>query len=200
VGVGAVIGCDPQDTKYQGEPTAVEIGEGTRIREYVTVCRGTRASGRTVIGRGCYLMAYAHVAHDCVLENDVTLANLVQLGGHVHVESHVSIGGSSAIHQFARIGTHAFVGGGSNVRQDIPPYSKVSGQPVKIYGVNAVGLRRAGLSPETRLALKHAFRLLFNSELTTSEAIERIRANGPEFPEVVRLLDFFARTERGVLV
>ncbi len=200
IGVGAVIGGDPQDLKYRGEPTRVEVGEGTHIREYVTVNRGTAATGRTVIGRGCYLMSYAHVAHDCVLEDDVTLANAVQLGGHVHLEAQSSIGGSSAVHQFARVGTWAFVGGGSRVAQDVPPYAKAAGSPLKLYGINAVGLRRAGLSSECRLALKHAFRLLFNSDLTTSEAIDRLRSGGPAFPEVARLLDFFGETERGVLV
>jgi UDP-N-acetylglucosamine acyltransferase len=200
IGIGAVIGSDPQDARYQGEPTRVEIGEGTRIREYVTISRGTLATGRTMVGSGCYLMAYAHVGHDCVLEDHVTLANLVQLGGHVQVGEHASIGGSSAVHQFSRIGPHAFVGGGSHVRQDVPPYAKVSGNPVRVYGVNSVGLRRAGVPPDTRLALQHAFRLLFNSELTTSEAIDRLRTTVPEVPEVARLLEFFSRSERGVLV
>jgi UDP-N-acetylglucosamine acyltransferase len=200
IGVGAVVGSAPQDTKYRGEPTRVEVGDETIIREYVTVNRGTTATGRTVVGRGCYLMSYTHVAHDCVLEDDVTLANVVQLGGHVHLEAHVSIGGSSAVHQFARIGTYAFVGGGCRVRQDVPPYAKAAGHPLRIYGINAVGLRRGGLTPETRLALKHAFRLLFNSELTTSEALDRLRADGLECPEVGRLLEFFSRSERGVLV
>src|SRR5205814_3645616 len=114
IGAGAVIGGDPQDTKYRGERTTVEIGEGTTIREYVTINRGSMGTGRTVIGRDCYLMAYVHVGHDCVLEDGVTLTNLVQLAGHVHVEASASLGGSSAVHQFARIGTYAFVGGGSH--------------------------------------------------------------------------------------
>ena len=200
VGAGAILGGDPQDTKYQGEHTTVEVGEGTTIREYVTINRGSVGTGRTRIGAGCYLMAYAHVGHDCIVEDGVTLANLVQLGGHVRVEENASLGGSSAVHQFARIGTYAFVGGGSHVRQDVPPYAKVSGNPVKVYGVNSVALRRAGTTPEARLALKRAFRLLFNSDLTTTEAIERLRATEAESAEVSRLIDFFSRTERGVLV
>ena len=200
IGVGAVIGGDPQDVKYRGEPTRVQIGEGTRIREYVTVHRGSTATGRTVIGRGCYLMSYVHVGHDCVLEDDVTLANAVQLGGHVHLESHVTVGGSSAIHQFARVGTYAFVGGGCRVPQDVPPYATAAGNPLRLYGINAVGLRRAGIGPEDRLALKRAFRLLFNSDLALSEAIDRLKAEDPEIPEVTRLIGFFSRSERGVLV
>jgi UDP-N-acetylglucosamine acyltransferase len=200
IGVGAVIGGDPQDAKYRGEPTRVEIGEGTRIREYATINRGSTATGRTIIGRRCYLMAYVHVGHDCVLEDDVTIANAVQLGGHVHVEAHAGIGGSSAVHQLTRIGTYAFVGGGSHVRQDVPPYAKVSGDPVKLYGINAVALRRAGLDAEARLALKRAFRLLFNSDLTIAEAIDRLRAAETKVPEVAKLREFVSRSERGVLV
>ncbi|MBI4419677.1 MAG: acyl-ACP--UDP-N-acetylglucosamine O-acyltransferase [Gemmatimonadetes bacterium] len=200
VGVGSVVGSDPQDLKYRGEPTRVEIGEGTRIREYVTVNRGSAANGRTVIGRRCYLMSYVHVAHDCVLEDDVMLANAVQLGGHVHVESHAAVGGSSAVHQFARIGTRAFVGGGSRVARDVPPYSRAAGSPLRLYGINAVGLRRAGIGPAERLALQHAFRLIFNSDMSPTEALDRLRAEASDAPEVRRLLDFFARSERGVLV
>jgi UDP-N-acetylglucosamine acyltransferase len=200
IGVGAVIGGDPQDVKYRDEPTWVEIGDGTRIREYATINRGSTATGRTIIGRNGYFMAYVHVGHDCVVEDGVTIANAVQLGGHVQVEAHAGIGGSSAVHQLARIGTYAFVGGGSHVRQDVPPYAKISGNPVRVYGVNAVALRRAGLGEEARLALKRAFRLVFNSDLTPTEAIERLRASEPETPEIARLIEFFARSERGVLV
>lgn len=200
VGIGAVVGSDPQDLKYRGEPTRVEIGEGTRIREYVTVNRGSTATGRTVIGRQCYIMTYSHVAHDCVLEDGVMLANAVQLGGHVQLEAHAAVGGSSAVHQFVRIGTYAFVGGASRVAQDVPPYSRAAGSPLRHYGINAVGLRRAGVGPEARLALQHAFRLLFNSDLTTTEALDRLRASGSDIPQVLRLLDFFAASDRGVLV
>ncbi|MBI4502848.1 MAG: acyl-ACP--UDP-N-acetylglucosamine O-acyltransferase [Gemmatimonadetes bacterium] len=200
IGVGAVIGGDPQDVKYRGEPTRVQIGEGTRIREYVTINRGTIATGRTIVGRRCYLMSYVHVGHDCVLEDDVVLANAVQLGGHVRLQQCASIGGSSAVHQFARIGTYAFVGGGSRISRDVPPYAKAAGNPLKLYGINAVGLRRAGFDPETRLALKRAFRLLFNSDLTTSEAVDRLRGEEHDHSEVIRLLDFFSRSDRGVLV
>ena len=199
IGVGVVVGGPPQDAKYRGEPTRVEIGEGTRIREYATINRGSVATGRTVVGRRCFLMSYTHVGHDCVLEDDVTLTNAVQLGGHVHLEQGVTIGGASAVHQFARVGTQAFIGGGSRVAQDVPPYAKASGNPLRLYGINAVGLRRAGLHPEARLALKRAFRLLCNSDLTTSEALDRLRTAEPT-PEVARLLEFFSHSDRGVLV
>ena len=200
LGPGAVVGTDPQDLKYAGEETWVEIGEGTRIREYATVNRGTGKAGRTTIGRDCFLMSYAHVGHDCDMGDDVTLANAVQLGGHVTVESHASIGGATAVHQFVRIGTRSFVGGGCSVRQDVPPYARAAGNPMRLYGINAVGLKRAGLDPDTRLALQRAFRLLFNSELSPTDALDRLRAEDPDTPEVVRLLEFFARSDRGVLV
>lgn len=200
LGAGAVLGTDPQDLKYAGEETWVEIGTGTRIREYATINRGTGKTGRTTIGRDCFLMSYAHVGHDCRVGDDVTLANAVQLGGHVKVESHASVGGASAVHQFVRIGTRAFVGGGCSVRQDVPPFSRAAGNPMRLYGINAVGLKRAGLDAEARLALQRAFRMLFNSELSPSDALERLRAEEPETAEVALLLDFFARSDRGVLV
>ncbi len=140
------------------------------------------------------------MAHDCVVEDEVTLANVVQLGGHVHVESRVTVGGSTSVHQFVRIGTYAFVGGASRVAQDIPPYAKAAGNPLKLYGINSVGLNRAGLAPESRRALKRAFRLLFNSTLTVSDAIPVVRRDHADVPEVRRLLDFFARSGRGVPV
>jgi UDP-N-acetylglucosamine acyltransferase len=200
LGTGAVIGSDPQDLKYRGEETWVEIGDETRIREYVTVHRGSRASGRTRVGRRCFLMAYSHIGHDCVLEDDVTLANAVQLGGHVTLEAQVSIGGATAVHQFVRVGTQAFVGGGSRVTQDVPPFSRAAGNPLRLFGINAVGLRRAGLDRAARLTLQRAFRLIFNSDLTPSEALERLRAEGPASPEVERLVRFFGQSDRGVLV
>ncbi len=145
-------------------------------------------------------MTYVHVAHDCVLEEHVTLANSVQLAGHVHIEEHATVGGSSPIHQFVRIGRYAFIGGGSRVPQDVPPYTRAAGNPLKLYGINTIGLTRAGLSPEVRLALKHAYRLLFNSDLTTSEAVQLLRQGSDQPAEVMHLVEFLARSERGVLV
>lgn len=200
IGIGTVIGGDPQDRKYAGEETWVEIGEGTRVRDYSTVNRGTAFAGRTVIGRRCYLMSYVHVAHDCVIEDEVTIANAVQLAGHVHVEEHASLGGSTPVHQFVRIGAFAFVGGGSRVPQDIPPFARAAGNPLRLYGTNSLGLTRAGFPPQTRLALKHAFRLLFNSDLTVTAAVERLRGESDTPPEVLRLVDFVSRSERGILV
>jgi UDP-N-acetylglucosamine acyltransferase len=199
VGPGTVLGAAPQDTKYDGGDTWLEVGDDTVIREYTTLHRGSQASGVTRVGRSCFLMTYVHVAHDCVIEDEVTIANAVQLAGHVHIESHAAISGLCPVHQFVRIGTYAYVGGGSRVPQDVPPYTNATGNPLKLYGLNTVGLARAGFSSEVRLALKHAYRLLFNSDLTTTQAIEQLRCE-PQVPEVTRLVEFVAHSERGVLV
>jgi UDP-N-acetylglucosamine acyltransferase len=200
VGVGSVLGGEPQDRKFQNEDTWLEIGNQTLIRDYCTLNRGTAASGKTSVGCGCYIMSYVHVAHDCVIEDRVVLANAVQLAGHVHIEEHANVGGSTPVHQFVRIGTYAMVGGGSRLPQDVPPYCRAAGNPFKLYGINTIGLMRAGFSSEVRLALKHAYRLLFNSDLTTTEAIGRIQRESPDVSEAMRLVDFVARSGRGVLV
>jgi len=200
VGYGTVIGSDPQDLKYQGEETWVEIGDLTVLREYCTVNRGSAATGKTTVGQRCFLMSYVHVAHDCVIGNDVIIANSVQMAGHVLIEDRAIISGLVPIHQFVRIGTFAFVGGGSRVNQDVPPYTKAVGNPVHLYGLNSVGLQRAAFSPEVKLALKRAYRLLFNSELTVSQGITRARAELASFPEIEHFLRFIEGSERGVLV
>jgi UDP-N-acetylglucosamine acyltransferase len=199
VGIGSVIGGDPQDRKFRGETTWVEIGDETSIREYTTINRGTAATGVTTVGRRCLIMSYVHVAHDCRIDDDVVLANVVQLAGHVHIEAHAQLGGSTPVHQFVRIGAHAYVGGGSRVPQDVPPFTKAAGHPLRLYGLNSVGLMRAGFSPAVRLALKHAYRMLFNSDLTTTQAIAQLRDSDAGIPEVQHLLEFVARSERGTL-
>lgn len=200
VGYGTVIGNDPQDLKYKGEETWVEIGDETIIREYCTINRGTVATGKTTVGQRCFLMTYVHLAHDCAIGNDVILANGIQMAGHVTVDDRAIISGLTPIHQFVRIGTLAFVGGGSRVNQDVPPYTKAVGNPVHLYGLNSVGLQRAGFSAEAKLALKRAYRLLFNSDLTVSQGIARARAELPAAPEVETFLHFIEASQRGVLV
>ena len=200
LGYGTVIGNDPQDLKYKGEETWVEVGDGTIIREYCTINRGTTATGKTTIGERCFLMTYVHVAHDCVIGNDVIIANSVQMAGHVTVDDRAIISGLTPIHQFVRIGTYAFVGGGSRVNQDVPPYTKAVGNPVHLYGLNSVGLQRAGFSPDVKLALKRAYRLLFNSDLTVSQGIARARVELPQVPEVESFLKFIEASQRGVMV
>jgi UDP-N-acetylglucosamine acyltransferase len=200
IGYGTVIGNDPQDLKYKGEETWVEIGNGTIIREYSTINRGSTATGKTTVGERCFLMTYVHIAHDCVIGNDVIMANAVQMAGHVTVHDRAIISGLVPIHQFVRIGTYSFVGGGSRVNQDVPPYTKAAGNPVHLYGLNSVGLQRAGFSPELKLALKRAYRLVFNSDLTVSQGIARARTELPQVAEVETFLAFIEASQRGVMV
>jgi UDP-N-acetylglucosamine acyltransferase len=200
VGYGSILGNDPQDLKYRGEDTWVEVGEATVIREYCTINRGTAATGKTAVGQRCFLMSYVHLAHDCVVGDDVIISNGVQMAGHVTIEDRAIISGLVPIHQFVRIGTFAFVGGGSRVNQDVPPYTKAVGNPVHLYGLNSVGLQRASFAPEVKLALKRAYRLLFNSDLTVNQGIARVRAELPAVPEVERFLKFIETSQRGVLV
>jgi|SRR5690625_1070719 len=197
---GAVLGTDPQDLKYEGEHTLLEVGDRTVIREYATLNRGTAALGKTVVGSDCLIMAYTHIAHDCVIGDHVILSNAVNMAGHVTIEDWVIVGGVTPIHQFVRIGQHAFVGGGSRVSKDVPPYVKAAGSPIALYGLNSVGLERRGFSPEVRRELKRAYRLLFASTLNISQARERIAAELTLYPEVEELLTFIAQSERGVVV
>jgi UDP-N-acetylglucosamine acyltransferase len=197
---GAVLGTDPQDLKYEGEETLLIVGDRTTIREFATLNRGTRASGSTIVGSGCLLMAYSHVPHDTRIGDHVILANAVQMGGHVVIEDWATIGGLTAVHQFVRVGTHAFIGGASRVSKDIPPYTRAAGSPCALYGLNTVGLERRGLTKEMRLALKRAYRTLFSSTMNLSQAIEEIRSQGELTEEVEKLVAFIEASERGVTV
>lgn len=197
---GAVLGTDPQDLKYEGEETLLIVGEKTTIREFATLNRGTRASGSTQVGSHCLLMAYSHISHDTRVGDHVIIANAVNMGGHVTIEDWAILGGVTAIHQFVRIGAHAFVGGGSRVPKDVPPYVRAAGNPLKLYGLNTVGLERRGFSKQDREALKRAYRLLFNSHLNISQAIVELRSGGPTSEEVDRLIAFIEASERGVSV
>lgn len=197
---GAAVGGDPQDLKYAGEPTELGIGDRTIVREFVTLNRGTGAHGKTQIGSDCLLMAYAHVAHDCIIGNHVVIANGVQMGGHVEIGDWVVVGGLTAVHQFVKIGAHAFVGGMAAVMKDVAPYVKAAGNPLKLYGLNSVGLQRRGFDEETRLALKRAYRMFFHSELNVSQAFLRVRAELPDTPEMQHFLAFIESSERGVTV
>ena len=198
LGVGAVLGSDPQDLKFKGESTWVEVGEGTVVREYATINRGTSHSLKTSVGRNCFIMSYVHLAHDCQVGNNVIISNATQLAGHVIVEDFATVSGVSAAHQFVRIGAHSFVGGCSRVAKDVPPYLKAVGNPVKLYGLNSVGLQRRGFPEETVRELKRAYRLLFRSELNVSQALERARHELQPLPEVTHFLDFIDASQRGV--
>ena len=161
----SAIGNPPQDIKYAGEPTAVEIGEGNIIREFVTVNCGTiHGGGTTRIGSGCFIMAYCHIAHDCVLENNVIMANCATLAGHVHIAERVNFGGLAAVHQFARIGRLAFIGGGAMVRRDVPPFVIARGDRARIVGLNRVGLERNGFSPDRIEKIEYIYRLLWKND------------------------------------
>jgi UDP-N-acetylglucosamine acyltransferase len=200
IGVGSVLGGKPQDLKFKGEVTYVEIGDNTTIRELVTINRGTSQSFKTTVGANCFLMSYSHLAHDCHVGDGVIMSNATQLAGHVTVEDFVIISGVCAVHQFVKIGRHAFVGGMSRVQKDVPPYVKAVGSPIKLYGLNTIGLQRRGFSEEVVAELKKAYRLFFRSELNVSQALERAASELKLYPEVKVLIDFVETSGRGVTV
>ena len=198
IGIGSVIGGDPQDLKYKGEYTTVEIGENSVVREYATINRGTTHSMKTTVGSGSFLMSYVHLAHDCQVGNGVIIGNGTQLAGHVSIDDRAIVSGLVAVHQFARIGRHSFVGGCSRVAKDVPPYLKAVGNPVKLYGLNSVGLQRSGFDEGIVRELKRAYRLVFRSELNVSQALTRARAELQQLPEVMAFLRFIEESERGI--
>jgi UDP-N-acetylglucosamine acyltransferase len=200
VGVGTVIGGDPQDLKYKGEPTTVEIGDGTVIREYTTINRGTTQSFKTTVGKNCFLMSYVHLAHDCHVGDGVIISNGTQLAGHVTIDTKAILSGLVAVHQFAMIGGYCFIGGCSRVAKDVPPYVKAVGNPIKLYGLNSVGLERNGIPEEVRRELKRAYRLFFKSGINLTQARERAAAELHPYPEIREFLAFFDRSDRGSVV
>jgi UDP-N-acetylglucosamine acyltransferase len=200
VGIGTILGGDPQDLKYEGEVTTVEIGEDTVIREYSTINRGTTQSMKTTVGCGGFIMSYVHLAHDCHVGDRVILANGAQVAGHVTIESNAIVSGLTAVHQFVKIGAHSFIGGASRVAKDIPPYLKAVGNPVRLYGLNSVGLQRSGFDPARIRELKRAYRLFFRSELNVSQAIERAQSELEMYPEVKHFIEFVDNSQRGVVI
>ncbi len=196
---GAVLGTLPQDLKFGGEKTYLSVGDNTTIREYVTLNRGTDYRGKTVVGKNCFIMAYAHVAHDCLLGDNVILANSVNLAGHVEIGEYASIGGVVPVHQFVKIGAHSFIGGGFRAVMDVCPYSLVGGYPLRILGLNRIGLKRRGFPDKTMQILERTFRILFKSKLNTSQAVEKIKTEIEQIPEVKVILDFIAKSERGII-
>ncbi len=195
----ASLGGEPQDLKFGGEESWLEIGEHTQIREFVTMNRGTHhGGGVTRVGAHGFFMSYCHVAHDCQIGDHVVMANSATLAGHVTLGDYVSLGGLVAVHQFTRIGLRCFVGGLSGVAQDLPPYCLCEGNRARSYGLNIVGLKRAGFQPETLEALKQAYRIIFRSRTPLQRALEQVRGEVPDIPEVRVLLDFIATSERGV--
>lgn len=200
VGSGSILGGDPQDLKYKGEPTTVEIGQDTTIREYSTINRGTAQSFKTTVGKQCFIMSYVHLAHDCHVGDGVILGNTVQLAGHVTIDDKAIVSGQSAVHQFVQIGRYSFTGGCSRVSKDVPPYVKANGNPIRLYGLNKVGLQRNGVSEDVQRELKRAYRLFFNSDLNLSQARERAEEELQRFPEVEEFLSFLDRSDRGLVI
>ncbi len=195
----AAIGAEPQVLKFDGQETHVVIGNNTIIREFVTIHRGTtEASGLTKIGNNNLLMAYTHVAHDCNIGDHVVLANNTTLAGHITIGNHATVGGLVAIHQFVRIGDYAFVGGKSAVVKDIPPFVIASGDRARLHGLNRVGLKRYGFTPEAMTALKKTYRIIFRYGLTLNEAIERVSAEVDPVKEVEAMISFIKASSRGI--
>jgi UDP-N-acetylglucosamine acyltransferase len=200
IGVGSVLGGLPQDLKFKGEETWVEVGDRTTIREYTTINRGTSQSFKTTVGSDCFLMTYVHLAHDCHVGNGVIISNGTQLAGHVTIEDKAIISGLCAIHQFGKIGRYCFIGGMARVNKDVPPYVKAVGNPIKLYGLNSIGLQRNGFSPETILELKKAYRMFFRSELNIAQALETARRELAMGPEVQAFVDFVEDSQRGIVI
>lgn len=195
------IGGEPQDLTYKGENTRLEIGEHNVIREYATINRGTtKGGGVTTIGNHTLIMAYAHVGHDSVIGDHAMLVNAATLAGHVTVEEWAVVGALCAVHQFTRIGAHSYIGGSTVITKDVLPFSKcVTPRDTRTYGVNAVGLERRGFSKERISKIHHAFRVLLNSKLNTTQALERLRSEGEQGEDVAMLLRFIQESERGVI-
>lgn len=196
---GAVISGIPQDLKFKGEVTTAEIGDGTTIREYVTVNRGTAYARKTVVGKNCLLMAYVHIAHDCQLGDHVILANNVNLAGHVIIEDYAILEGLVGVQQFIKIGCHSFVAGGSLVRKNVPPYVKAAREPLSYAGVNSIGLRRRHFTTEQINLIQDIYRILYVKGLNTTHALEKIEEEVAPSPERETILKFIRNAEPGIM-
>jgi UDP-N-acetylglucosamine acyltransferase len=196
---GAVISAVPQDLKFGGEDSLTVIGDNTTIRECVTINRGTVAAGKTVVGNNCLIMATAHIAHDCIIGDNVIIVNGVLLGGHVTVGNYAVVGGLSAVHQFISIGDHAMISGGSLLRKDVPPFSKAAKEPLSYVGINSVGLRRRGFSTEKIREIQDIYRILYQKNYNTSQAMSIIEAEMEATPERDEILDFIRNSSRGIM-
>lgn len=196
---GASVSSIPQDLKFAGEKTETFIGDNTIIRECVTISRGTSDKWKTVIGKNCLLMAYVHVAHDCIIGDHCILVNAVQVAGHVTIDDWAIIGGASALHQFVKVGAHVMVSGGSLVRKDVPPYTKAAREPLAYAGINTVGLRRRGFSPEKIAEIQEIYRYIFQKGLNNLKALDVVRNNIPPSPERDYIIRFIETSERGIM-
>ena len=195
----AVIGAVPQDLKYKGEETWTIIGDNCVLREFVTVHRGTASKGKTVIGNNNLIMAYCHVAHDCVLHNNIIMSNATQLAGEVEVDDFAIIGGGTLVHQFSHIGSHVMIQGGSKINKDIPPYIIAAREPIAYCGINSVGLNRRGFTPEQIHTIQEAYRLIYQGGMIVSQALDTIAATMPQTLERDAILHFIRNSERGIV-
>ena len=195
----AVIGAVPQDLKYKGEETWTIIGDNCVLREFVTVHRGTASKGKTVIGNNNLIMAYCHVAHDCILHNNIIMSNATQLAGEVEVDDFAIIGGGTLVHQFSHIGSHVMIQGGSKINKDIPPYVIAAREPIAYCGINSVGLNRRGFTPEQIHTIQEAYRLIYQGGMIVSQALDTIDATMPQTPERDAILHFIRNSERGIV-
>src|SRR5712692_4384099 len=196
---GAVLGTIPQDLKFRDEQTTLEVGDHTMIREYTTLNRGSHDRLKTTVGSHCFIMAYAHIAHDSEIGNHVILANSVNMAGHVVIEDYAIVGGVTPIHQFVRIGRHSMIGGGFRVPKDVPPYVLAGQEPMVFQGLNTVGLKRRNFTQETIAILENVYRILYQSHLNVTQAVERIRNEVQHTMEVQHVLDFIAGSKRGII-
>jgi UDP-N-acetylglucosamine acyltransferase len=197
---GAVISSIPQDLKYKGEETTLEIGDGTVVREYATLNKGTAYSRKTIIGTNCLIMAYAHVAHDCIIGNNVILANGVNLAGHVFIDDHAVVGGLSGVHQFCRIGKHSIIAFHSRVVKDVPPYITAGSYPLKYEGLNLVGLKRRNFSSETINTIKEIYDIIYKSKYNIGDALEYIKKNYQLENEIKEIVEFIETSNRGIIL
>ncbi len=195
----AVIGAVPQDLKYKGEETWTIIGDNCVLREFVTIHRGTASKGKTVIGNNNLIMAYCHVAHDCILHNNIIMSNATQLAGEVEVDDFAIIGGGTLVHQFSHIGSHVMIQGGSKINKDIPPYVIAAREPIAYCGINSVGLNRRGFTPEQIHTIQEAYRLIYQGGMIVSQALDTIEATMPQTPERDAILHFIRNSERGIV-
>ena len=195
----AVIGAVPQDLKYKGEETWTIIGDNCVLREFVTVHRGTASKGQTVIGNNNLIMAYCHVAHDCILHNNIIMSNATQLAGEVEVDDFAIIGGGTLVHQFSHIGSHVMIQGGSKINKDIPPYVIAARDPIAYCGINSVGLNRRGFTPEQIHTIQEAYRIIYQGGMIVSKALESIEATLPASAERDMILDFVRNSPRGIV-
>ena len=196
---GAIISSIPQDLKFQGEKTLLNIGRNVTIREYCTINRGTMANYSTEIGDNCLIMAYCHVAHDCIIHENCILSNCVNLAGHIEVGPKTVLGGLTAVHQFVRIGDHVMVGGGSLVRKDVPPYVKAAREPLSYAGVNTIGLRRRGFSADQINNIRDIYRILYVKGYNTTQALEEIEGRISDTPEKSNIIKFIKKADRGII-